>query len=96
MVFSKEEGTLVIEEIEVARTCFYYVKKSNRNFNRDLKRGAKEAERANKATKIVNLVDPITLVSHPTSSAKISSHISSILALERQKFQLSQGKLLNK
>lgn len=43
--YSKEHGTLTVDKIETPRTCFYYVKNTNRTFMRNEKKDDAEKKR---------------------------------------------------
>ncbi|KAG5898325.1 hypothetical protein JTB14_023014 [Gonioctena quinquepunctata] len=83
--------TLTMETVETPRTCFNYLKKSNRTLNRDDKKEEEESEKShNEASKVVNFVDPTIMVDYHTTSSVISSHPSSIIKYERQGIQLTE------
>lgn len=89
MTYSKEHRNF--RQIEIHRTCFCFLKKSNRTLNRtDKKEEAESEQNHHAATKIINCIDPTTLISGNSSNSRISSHLSSILKIEKGNMLLDE------
>lgn len=78
--YSKELGTITTEELETPRNIFTFVKRSNRTVTTTLKKDLFEEEKRNaEALKIIQTIDPTTLIRYPTSNVAINRHLMGIL-----------------
>lgn len=91
ITYSKETGQLVTSIVETPRTCFHYVKRTNRTVTNKEKKGMFNSEKScAEVVKIVKNIDPLLYLKDSTSGVKIKDHVSSILHLTKSQVSLTQ------
>uniref|UniRef100_A0AAT9JAH8 RNA-directed RNA polymerase catalytic subunit n=1 Tax=Blattella germanica orthomyxovirus 1 TaxID=3133491 RepID=A0AAT9JAH8_9ORTO len=90
MVYSKEHGCLILEEVEVPRTVFHYVKRSNRSVSTASSQNTAAEEKAHsEALKICRQVDPTLYISNPSTNVSINEHLIGILSSTYSSLELT-------
>jgi hypothetical protein len=93
VTYSKEHGCLIQEEIEVPRTIFHWVKRSNRTCSSaEMKRKAESVREHGEAISIINLTDPTTHLDHPNNNIPINRHLIGVLETHSSDIDMTEEK----
>lgn len=88
--FSKELGRLTTDLIEMPRTVFHYIRRSNRTNRRNQAINATQEDANARAVDIMESADPTTLVKKPQTRLEMAEYVTSYLTQMRSSQMCSQ------
>nr|QMP82355.1 polymerase PB1 [Dermapteran orthomyxo-related virus OKIAV170] len=92
VTFSRDTMSLQLSETDTPKNVFHFVKRSNRSSINTKRNGKQLDEKCHdEAQRIIKLIDPILEIKRPCVPVPIHKHLSSMIELRSENFDLSYG-----